>query len=113
MSRQDSTKIEDVKVMLLKGDKGDKGDGSYDDTELRTAIETEVVERGRADVTLQLEIDTLDENKASKTELASETTERENADANLESTKADKTALASEASTRASADSYSLDCKSL
>ena len=30
--------INDIKIMLLKGDKGDKGDGSYDDTELRELI---------------------------------------------------------------------------
>lgn len=85
MSRHDSTKIEDVKVMLLKGDKGDKGDGVYDDTELRESIENEIVDRGRADATMQLEIDDLNANKASKTELS--------------------TGLSAEASTRASADS--------
>ena len=30
--------INDIKIMLLKGDKGDKGDGSYDDTEMRELI---------------------------------------------------------------------------
>lgn len=30
--------LDDVKIMLIKGAKGDKGDGSYDDTELRELI---------------------------------------------------------------------------
>ena len=93
MSIQDSRKIEDVKVMLLKGEKGDKGDGSYDDTELRTAIETEIVDRGRADASMQLEIDALEDG------LDAETTARQNADDTLQ------TNINSEASTRANADS--------
>ena len=35
----------DIKIMLLKGDKGDKGDGSYDDTEIKQMIEDEAVAR--------------------------------------------------------------------
>jgi hypothetical protein len=31
-------KLDDIKIMLIKGAKGDKGDGSYDDTELRELI---------------------------------------------------------------------------
>ena len=93
MSRQDSKQIEDVKVMLLKGEKGDKGDGSYDDTELRTAIENEFVDRGRADATMKLEIDALEDG------LNAETTARQNADDTLQSN------INSEASTRAGADS--------
>ena len=93
MSRQDSTKIEDVKVMLLKGDKGDKGDGVYDDTELREGLSAEITARERDDVSLGRLI-------------SDETTAREEADSTLESTKADKTALESEASARQTADEY-------
>lgn len=35
----------DIKIMLLKGDKGDKGDGSYDDTEIKQMINDEAVAR--------------------------------------------------------------------
>lgn len=40
MSREDSTKPENIKIMLLKGQKGDKGD-TYDDTEVWNAIHTQ------------------------------------------------------------------------
>ena len=39
--RGDTTRLENVKVLMLKGEKGDKGDpgsGSYDDTEIRAEI---------------------------------------------------------------------------
>lgn len=35
----------DIKIMMLKGEKGDKGDGSYDDTELRGLIAQETADR--------------------------------------------------------------------
>jgi hypothetical protein len=35
----------DIKIMMLKGEKGDKGDGSYDDTEIRGMIAQETAYR--------------------------------------------------------------------
>lgn len=35
----------DIKIMMLKGEKGDKGDGSYDDSELRELIAQETADR--------------------------------------------------------------------
>ena len=35
----------DIKIMMLKGEKGDKGDGSYDDTEIRGMIAQETADR--------------------------------------------------------------------
>ena len=37
--------LQDIKIMLVKGQKGDKGDGSYDDTELRQMIADEALAR--------------------------------------------------------------------
>lgn len=35
----------DIKIMMLKGEKGDKGDGSYDDTEIKAMIAQETADR--------------------------------------------------------------------
>lgn len=48
----DGTAFEKVRILMLKGEKGDKGDGSYDDTEVRGLIAGESVERRRGDATL-------------------------------------------------------------
>jgi hypothetical protein len=37
--------LSDIKIMMLKGEKGDKGDGSYDDTEIRGLIQDEAIAR--------------------------------------------------------------------
>ena len=37
--------LQDIKIMLVKGQKGDKGDGSYNDTEIRQMIADEALAR--------------------------------------------------------------------
>lgn len=54
-----NAKAFNVKVVMLKGEKGEKGEGSYDDSELRTLINEERVERGREDGSLSARIDLL------------------------------------------------------
>ena len=60
MSLQDSTKLETVKIVMLKGEKGDQGAGSYDDTEIRGLITAEAQARASEDTALDLEITALD-----------------------------------------------------
>lgn len=48
-----------VKILMLKGEKGDKGDGSYDDTEVRGLISAEAIERGREDASINARLDNL------------------------------------------------------
>lgn len=59
MSYQDSRKIGDVKIVMLKGEKGEKGNGSYDDTEIRGLISDEVTARERADADIINQIGSL------------------------------------------------------
>ena len=54
-----SVQLFTVKIVMLKGEKGDKGAGSYDDTEVRGLISTEAQTRAREDASIQLEIDNL------------------------------------------------------
>ncbi len=58
----DSTKLETVKIVMLKGEKGDTGGGSYDDTEVRSLITAEAQERAIGDNALEM-------TKADKTEI--------------------------------------------
>ena len=60
MSLQDSTKLEKVKIVMLKGEKGDQGAGSYDDTEVRGLITAEAQARASKDTAIDVEIDALD-----------------------------------------------------
>ena len=75
---RNTEKIEDIKVLMLKGEKGDKGDGSYDDTEVRSLITAEAQTRASTDNSLEL-------TKADKTALATETATRASADNSLPS----------------------------
>ena len=60
MSLQDSTKLETVKIVMLKGEKGDQGAGSYDDTEVRGLITAEAQARASKDTAIDVEIAALD-----------------------------------------------------
>ena len=60
MSLQDSKKLETVKILMLKGEKGDQGAGSYDDTEIRGLITAEAQARASSDTAHDLEIAALD-----------------------------------------------------
>ena len=60
MSLQDSKKLETVKIVMLKGEKGDQGAGSYDDTEVRGLITAEAQTRASSDTALAMDIDVLD-----------------------------------------------------
>lgn len=60
MSLQDSKKLETVKILMLKGEKGDQGAGSYDDTEVRGLITAEAQARAGKDAILDAEIDALE-----------------------------------------------------
>ena len=106
MSIQDPREIEKVKIVMLKGEKGEQGDVSVAQMEsaISEAVGAETTLRQQADATLERLI-------------SEEADARENADALLDSTKADKsqvnelatdkadkTALASEVSARTSAD---------
>ena len=48
-----------VKILMLKGEKGDKGEGSYDDTEVKGLIVAEARERGREDASINARLDNL------------------------------------------------------
>jgi hypothetical protein len=67
MSIHDTREIGNVKVVMLKGEKGEKGDGSYDDTEIRALLTSEAQERAS-------EITALEISKADKTALETEKT---------------------------------------
>ena len=54
MSLQDSKKLETVKILMLKGEKGEQGAGSYDDTEVRGLITAEAQERATDINTLEM-----------------------------------------------------------
>lgn len=75
MSIHDSKQLGDVKVVMLKGEKGDKGDGSYDDTAIKALISSEAQSRASADNALEMvkadktEVNALETNKADKTEV--------------------------------------------
>lgn len=45
--------LKDIKIMMLKGEKGDQGEGVYDDTEIRGLIEDEAEARAEAIAQLQ------------------------------------------------------------
>ena len=100
MSIQDPREIEKVKIVMLKGEKGETGDVTEAQMEsaISEAVDAEETLRQQADATLERLI-------------SEEADARENADAVLDSTKADKTALASEASTRESADTTELSAR--
>ena len=59
MSRHDTRELADVKVVMLKGEKGEKGDGSYDDTAIRQLINDESNARINADASLESEYGTV------------------------------------------------------
>lgn len=75
MSKHDSTKLETVKIVMLKGEKGEKGDGSYDDAEVRGLITAEAQARASEDNSLGMtkadktEVNELATNKADKTDV--------------------------------------------
>lgn len=75
MSIHDSKQLGDVKVVMLKGEKGEKGDGSYDDAEIRGLLANESRDRASADASLssskadKTEVNELATNKADKTEV--------------------------------------------
>lgn len=58
-----SNNLDKVKIVMLKGEKGEKGDGSYDDTEIRGLITAEAQERASTDSGLEMR-------KADKTQVA-------------------------------------------
>lgn len=60
MSLQDSTKLETVKIVMLKGEKGEQGAGTYDDTEVRGLITAEAQARASKDTAIDLDIAALD-----------------------------------------------------
>lgn len=62
MSIQNTHEVGNVKVVMLKGEKGQKGDGFYDDSDLRYMISQEAQARASADNALEM-------SKASKAEL--------------------------------------------
>ena len=73
--RGDTTRLENVKILMLKGEKGDKGEngeGAYDDTEIRTLILDEIQNRIDADANIEsskadrLTVDALSSNKVDK-----------------------------------------------
>ena len=99
MSIQDPREIEKVKVVMLKGEKGEAGDVTQTQMEsaISEAVGAEETLRQQADATLEREISDLDDAKADKTEvnalatdkanqsaLLSEITSRTNGDANLQ-----------------------------
>lgn len=51
----ESTRLETVKIVMLKGEKGDQGAGVYDDTEVRELITEERQARAGVDNTLQID----------------------------------------------------------
>lgn len=59
MEIQNTNTFGNVKILMLKGEKGDKGDGSYNDSELRSMIAAETTARGRGDATLDARINNL------------------------------------------------------
>ena len=58
MSLQDSKKLETVKILMLKGEKGETG--SYDDTQVRGLITSEAQARAFYDNVLDTRIDVID-----------------------------------------------------
>ena len=59
MSLQDSRELGDVRILIVKGEKGDTGAGSYDDTQIREMIADETQERSQDFNMLNARIDNM------------------------------------------------------
>lgn len=69
MSEFNTRTVGNIKLVMLKGEKGDTGAGSYDDTELRTLISQEATIRGNADAELEQSVEFLEAQKANQSAL--------------------------------------------
>ena len=69
MSEFNTRTVGNIKLVMLKGEKGDTGAGSYDDTELRSLIRQEATIRGNADAELEQSVEFLEAQKANQSAL--------------------------------------------